>query len=414
MINHKWHYKTLQELKQALDDLNLRIPFSGDLSVLSKPITVNGTLIHNRIVYQPMEGGDCHPDGSPGEQTIRRYNGFAKGGPGIIWAEATPVLPEARSNPRQMYLHEGNLPEFSRFVDGMRAACYKENNRDTFIIIQFTHSGRYSNPRGMHEPIIARHNPYLERRFIPDDSAIISDEGLKRYEDAMGKCAALAEKAGFDGADVKCCHGYLAQELLSAHDRPGPYGGSFENRTRLFLNCVQSARASTKNTFTVTSRLNLYDGCPHPWGFGATEDGTPDMAEPLRLVKTLRDGGMELLNLTMGSPSIFTMTCPRDNGPEHPLEGVARMLTSTGEIKKVNENMVIVSSAYSYLRKFSPMAAAGSVSEGQSDMVGYGRLSFAYPDAARDILADRFDEQKLCLCCNSCGYPCRFEGRARH
>ena len=153
----------------------------------------------------------------------------------------------------------------------------------------------------------------------------------------------------------------------------------------------------------------MYDGFPHPWGFGASDDLTPDLSEPMRLVEMLRKSGIKLLNLTAGSPSIFTITCPRDNGPEHPLAGVARMLSFTGEIKKANDDMLIVSSAYSYLRKFSPFAAAGMISEGLSDFAGYGRLTFAYPDAARDIIENKFDENKVCLCCNHCGYPCRVQ-----
>ena len=394
-------------LKQTLDGMNLYIPFSDDLSVLSKPLVINGKTINNRVVYQPMEGHDGNPDGSPGEQTIRRYKSFAKGGPGIIWVEAVPVLPEARGNPRQLYLNEDNLPQFKKLVEDMRAECLKENNREVFIVIQFTHSGRYSNPQGTPAPVIAHHNIYLEQHFKPDESAIISDDGLKRYEEAMGKSAALAESAGFDGAEVKCCHGYLASELLTAYERPGEYGGCFENRVRLFLNCIKNARASTKSSFTVTSRLNIYDGCPHPWGFGADKDGTPDLAEPLRLVEILRKGGMKLLNLTMGSCHQFYIIAPKNNAPEHPLAGIARMQSLTGKIKNANKDLYIVSSMYSYLQKFSPSAAAGSISEGISDMAGYGRLTFAYPDAARDILAGRFDENKVCLCCNHCGYPCR-------
>ena len=99
MNEHKWNYKTLDELKQALDGLGLRIPFSDDLSVLAEPLTLDGKTIHNRIVYQPMEGADGGGDGSPGEQTAERYKAFARGGPGIIWVEAVPVSPEGRSNP---------------------------------------------------------------------------------------------------------------------------------------------------------------------------------------------------------------------------------------------------------------------------------------------------------------------------
>ena len=407
MVNHKWNYKTLDELKQAVADLGLHIPFSGDLSVLSKPLELDGKRINNRIVYQSMEGGDSHLDGSPSAQTVTRYKNFAKGGPGIIWVEAVPVLPEGRSNPNQLYLHEHNLPQFKRFVDDMRAECFKHNKREIFVIIQFTHTGRYSRPQGAHAPVIAHRNPYIEQQLKPDDSAVISDDGLKLFEEAMGKSAALAEQAGFDGAEVKCCHGYLALEFLTAYERPGPYGGPFENRARLFMNCVANARASTKRPFTITSRLNIYDGPPHPWGFGASADGAPDLTEPLRLIKMLREGGMKLINLTMGSSYQFHIIAPRDNAPEHPLEAIARMQSLSGEIKAANKDMLVVSSMYSYLREFSPFAAAGSVAGAFSDMAGYGRLTFAYPDAARDILAGRFDKSKACLCCGSCGYPCR-------
>ena len=407
MNKYKWHYNTIQELRQIIDELNLYIPFSDDLSVLSKPLTLDGKTIHNRIVYQPMEGHDSNPDGSPSKQVIKRYKSFARGGPGIIWVEAVPVLPEGRGNPHQLYLHEDNLSHFKKLVDDMRAECFKANNREIFIIIQFTHSGRYAKPNGTPAPVVAHCNPYIEKYFNPDGSVVISDEGLKRCEEAIGKSAALAEQAGFDGAEVKCCHGYLASELLTAYDRPGPYGGCFENRTRLLMNCINNARASTKSSFTVTSRLNIYDGCPHPWGFGASEDGTPDLSEPLRLVEMLRKGGMKLLNLTMGSCFQFHIIAPKDNAPEDPLAAIARMQSLAGKIKNANKDMYIVSSMYSYLRKFSPFAAAGSIAEGISDMAGYGRLTFAYPDAARDILANQFDEKRICICCNQCGYPCR-------
>lgn len=405
----RWRYKTVSELKQALAELNLYLPFSDDLSVLSKPLALGEKTIHNRIAYQPMEGGDSHPDGSPGERTAQRYKNFAKGGPGIIWVEAVPVLPEARSNPRQLYLHEGNLPHFKKFVDDMRAECFKENKRDTFVIIQFTHSGRYSRPQGTPAPIIADRNPYIERLHDPGGGAVIDDDGLRRYEEAMGKSAALAQEAGFDGAEVKCCHGYLASELLSAYGRPGPYGGCFENRARLFLNCVDNARANTKGDFTITSRLNVYDGYPRSWGFGfgASEDGSPDLTEPLRLVKMLREGGMKLLNLTMGTSCQFHVIAPKDDAPAHPLETIACMQYLSGRIKAANKDMQIVSSMYSYLQKFSPLVAAGSISEGISDMAGYGRLTFAYPEAARDILAGKFDEKRVCRACPQCGYPCR-------
>ena len=105
-------------------------------------------------------------------------------------------------------------------------------------ILQLTHSGRQSIT-----PMIAyRHPIYEEKRPISDDH-IVTDEYLDTLPEVYAASARLAMAAGFDGVDVKSCHGYLFQELLSAFSRAGRYGGSFENRTRLYLDCIAAVKA---------------------------------------------------------------------------------------------------------------------------------------------------------------------------
>src|SRR5206468_4813589 len=85
------------------------------------------------------------------------------------------------------------------------------------------------------EPKIAYHHPILDAKVgiaAGDDGAIISDDYIRRLIDNYIRAAKLAQRAGFQFVDVKHCHGYLGHEMLSAFTRPGPYGGSFENRTR--------------------------------------------------------------------------------------------------------------------------------------------------------------------------------------
>ena len=57
-------------------------------------------------------------------------------------------------------------------------------------------------------------------------------------------------EVGFDFVDVKQCHRYLLNELLGARNRPGPYGGSFENRTRLARDIFQAIRAAVPRTWS--------------------------------------------------------------------------------------------------------------------------------------------------------------------
>ena len=53
--------------------------------------------------------------------------------------------------------------------------------------------------------------------------------------------------AGYRFVDVKHCHGYLGHELLGAHNRPGPFGGSLENRTRFMREIIDGIRAAARD-----------------------------------------------------------------------------------------------------------------------------------------------------------------------
>ena len=198
-----------------------------------------------------MEGCDGTADGSPDELTVRRYDRFAKGGAGMIWFEATAVMKEARANPRQLYIHESNLDDFKREVERIKETSLQENGYEPVVIMQATHSGRYSKPEGRPAPLIAYNNPIFEKENPISPERIVSDGYIDTVKDALVKGAVLAEKAGFDGVDIKACHRYLNSELLSAYNRPGKYGGSLENRTRLLREAIAGAIESCGKDFIV-------------------------------------------------------------------------------------------------------------------------------------------------------------------
>lgn len=387
-----------------------RLPYDTDLSVLSELLTVHGKTIPNRLACQAMEGCDGRADGSPDELTTRRYLRFARGGAGIIWFEATACMEEARANPRQLWLHEGNLDSFRRLINQIREEAIRANGVAPLIIMQDTHSGRYAKPHGTPAPIIAYSNPLFEKDKPIDPSRIITDEGLDRVRDALIHSASLAERVGFDGVDIKCCHRYLNSELLSAYTRPGRYGGSYENRTRLLREAVAGAMQVCASDFMVSSRLNIYDGFQYPYGFGVAADGSADFdpTEPIRLVSDLRDCGVELLNLTMGNPYVNPhVNRPFVRGgyepPEDPLSGVTRMLEGIRTVHEAVPQVRVICSGLSYLGLVAPQVAAGYIRQGGFDFAGFGRMAFADPDFANRILRDgALDSKKICLACSKC------------
>lgn len=412
MSQERFHYKTLEEVKKRAEELKVYLPFSSSTDILKTPLKVGNVTFHNRMGIAPMEGADSLEDGSPSDYTIRRYVNEAIGGSALIWFEAISIVPEGRSSKTQLLLTEENVESYKRMNEKIKEAGRKANGFEPYLIMQANHSGRYSNPDNRPAPMIAYRHPQLEQYRAADDSCIVTDDYLKSLEESFGKAALLAKKAGFDAVDIKSCHGYLLAELLSAYDRPGQYGGNYENRTRLLKNGIKAAKVWEDENFQVTCRLGIYDGYEYPWGFGVSEGSglKPDLKEPIRLVKELYGNcGIQMMNLTMGNPYATThVTRPFDMGKyepeEHPFTGIGRMIAGIGEVKKAVPEMVIFGSAPTYLRQFADLYTAGAVEEGFCDGMLFGRMAFADPDYANEIIKNgRIDPKRVCMTCGKCG-----------
>lgn len=394
-------------------ELGVDLPYQESIGGLLELAFVGKRKISNRLVVQPMEGFDGSVDGSPGELTFRRYKRYAAGGSGLIWFEATAVVPEGRSNPSQLMLTPHSLDAFKYLLDAIRESAKHIFGRSFEItcILQLTHSGRFSRPWGRPEPRVACLNPVLDSDG--QSVHIVSDEELLRLEDNFIETAKLAHQAGFEAVDIKACHGYLVNELLGAHTRShSRFGETFANRTAFLLDIVRGIRDEVPQ-LGVAVRLNASDGIPYPYGFGMSPDGVGevDLTEPMALVKQLIDEGCVLFNITLGNPHhipyfgrpfdrpVYQAALP----DEHPLKGVGRLLQTASQFQKAFPGLPIVSTGYSWLRQFFPFVGAAMVGRGEASFVGLGRSSLAYPSAPRDLMErGTLDPQKVCLTCSRC------------
>ena len=370
--------------------------------MLNTSIRIKNVTIPNRVVLQPMEGCDCNTDGSPSQLTIEKYHRAARSHAGLIWFEANAVCPEGRTNPRQMMLTRENLPAFRELVDNIRTIAETECGVRPVLILQLTHSGRQSIT-----PMIAYRHPLYEERRPATDGQIVTDEYLDTLPDLYVASALLALEAGFDGVDVKSCHGYLFQELLSAFSRPGRYGGSFENRTRLYLNCLSAVKAAVPADCLVTTRLSVSDMVPKPYGFGTTEENELDLTEPDLLIGRMVDMGLDMLNVTIGNPYYNPhINRPYRKGgylpPETPDVGLARFVAVEKHIKDTFPHLPVVGSGLSYYREDLMVQAEAQVAEGVCDLVGFGRMWLAYPAFYGDYVKGSFSPKKTCLACSKC------------
>ena len=422
MPHERFHIRSLAGLRSEVARLGLRIPIDEDLSVLGDSVAVGGRVLPNRFAVQPMEGFDADPDGGPGPLSFRRYGRYARGGFGLIWVEATAVLAEARSNPNQLFLNGRSVKRFAALAEEIRQTARREHGRAPLLVIQLTHSGRYSKPHGVPEPLIAHHSAVLDPRHkLPPDYPLVGDDYLDSLQESYVAVAQLAADAGYDGVDVKSCHRYLVSELLASFTRDGKYGGSFENRTRFLVEVLTAIRDRVPGLF-ITTRMNAYDAIAYPYGFGVDREDLlkPDLSEPCRLVGMLRELGVPLLNVSVGNPYFnphvgrpYDLPVQGLPAPdEHPLLGLDRFLAVTAHIQNAFPGLPIVASGYTWLRQFMPLVASAVIRQGGATLFGLGRGAFAYPDTPRDVLSrGAMDPERCCVACSGCTQIMRDGGR---
>jgi 2,4-dienoyl-CoA reductase-like NADH-dependent reductase (Old Yellow Enzyme family) len=459
VVAQYFKFRSAQELLAVCQRLGLQIALSDDLSPLFQPVRVGSFRVGNSLCIQPMEGCDGTAEGDPGELTYRRFHRFGAGGAKLIWGEATAVVEEGRANTRQLLLNERNVAHFARLVQECRVAHRStcRTDEDILIGLQLTHSGRYSYRR----PLLACHDALLDPHTVADKASgrrvseadpLLGDDYLDRLPDYYATAAGLAFQAGFQFVDIKQCHRYLLGEMLAARTRPGRYGESLENRTRLARNIFTAIRTEVPELL-MASRVNVYDSVPfrkdRATGVGepclnergrhspcaardsrttmpATEDDSgaltcwgadsdnplePDLREPIWWINEMKRLGVMLINVSMGNPYasphiLRPAEYPPIDGylpPEHPLVGVDRHFRLAGTVQTNFPDLPVVGSGYSFLQEFLFQAGAANLRDRRITFVGVGRAALAQPDFARQLQdGGKIDRKHICRTFSYC------------
>ncbi len=421
--------KTVEDFRKHCATLGIELPCedtieAGAGSPLAQAVpnvTINGKRIGNRIAIHPMEGWDGTTTGGLSEEMRRRWQRFGESGAKLICgAEAMAVRPDGRANPNQLIIIEQNkagLTELMGILKKAHAERYGTTD-DLVIGFQLTHSGRFCKPNDKKrwESRVAFRHPILDKKFnVTSNAQVFTDGEIERLIEDYIRAAQIAWDVGADFVDLKHCHGYLLHEFLGAHTRPGKFGGSFENRTRILRDIIAGIRASG-NPIEFGVRLSCFDMVPHRpdpalsqpgklgpgipeefahclpyrYGFGVNErDPTRiDLTETFQFVELCAQLGVKILNTTAGSPYYTPhlqrpAAYPPSDGyqPAHdPLIDVARQLHAVKLLKaRAGNQMVVIGSGYSYLQEYLPHVAQRVVREGWADMVGIGRVVLSYP-----------------------------------
>lgn len=433
--------RDIDRLRAYLDELGIDLPVDEEVQTgpdapLAAPLETSAGTIGNRFAVLPMEGWDGTTDGLPTDLVRRRWRRFGAGGSKLIWGgEAVAVRPDGRANPNQLCITEANAEAIGELrqglVDAHEEACGRTD--DLLVGLQLTHSGRFARPapEGVLKPMILYSHPQLADKYgIPSDLPVLTDDQIDELIADFVDAAERAHQAGFAFVDIKHCHGYLGHEFLSSYDRPGRYGGSFENRTRFLATIVSGIRERVPELH-IGTRLSAYDFRPFEMGadrvgvpmavdgpyrhaFGGDDEGLapePGLSEPKAFLDLLVELGIDLVCLSAGSPyynphmqrPAFFPPSDGYQPPEDPLIGVARQIANHAELKRHRPELTVVGTGYSYLQEWLPNVGQHVVRTGMADVIGLGRMALSYPDLPNDVMSGgALVRKKVCRTFSDC------------
>lgn len=221
-------------------------------------------------------------DGMPNDWHLVHLGSLAVGGPGLVMAEATAVLPEGRITPSCTGIWNDAQAErwarIAHFVTG----------QGPIVAIQLAHAGRKGSTRILGDPdesvppgeggwqTVA---PSSTRYGSYANPVSLSVRDIADIVSAFGAAAGRAERAGFDVVEIHAAHGYLLHEFLSplSNHRTDHYGGSFKDRTRALLEVVEAVRATVAEGTGVFVRLSATDWVEGGWTVDQTADLVPHL-----------------------------------------------------------------------------------------------------------------------------------------
>ena len=334
---------------------------------LLAPLDLGFTTLKNRVLMGSMHTGlEEAPDGYA--RMAAFYAARARGGVGLMVTGGIAPNFVGRLEPKASQLSfPWQVARHKLITDAVHA----EGGR---IAMQILHAGRYA-----YHPLAVA--PSTSRSPIsPFRARGLSAWGVRRTIAAFVRCAALAQRAGYDGVEIMGSEGYLINQFVApqTNHRDDEWGGAFENRIRFPVEIVRRTRAAVGPDFIIIYRLSMLD----------LVEGGSTWDEVVALAQAVEAAGATIINTGIGwhearIPTIATMV------PRAAFTWVTRRLKGAVKIPLITTNRIN-----------DPATAEAVLARGDADMVSMARPFLADADFVNKAAADRADEINTCIGCN--------------
>jgi 2,4-dienoyl-CoA reductase-like NADH-dependent reductase (Old Yellow Enzyme family) len=245
---------------------------------LFDPLTFrHGPPMSNRFMLAPLTNCQSHPDGTLSDHEFQWLTMRARGGFGLTMTCASHVQAVGQGFPGQLGIFSDRHVEgLTRLAQGIKAA-------GSLAAVQLHHAGMRS------PSALIGATPVSPSADAETGARELSLAEIEQLAGDFVAAAVRAERAGFDGVEVHGAHGYILCAFLSpaTNRRNDRYGGSLENRSRIFFDIVDGIRRRCRKDFSVGVRLS-------PERFGLQTREVTALAQQL-----MRDADIDYIDMSL-------------------------------------------------------------------------------------------------------------------
>ena len=348
---------------------------------LFAPIRMGRMELKNRLKLTPMGMGYC-PGMRVSQQQKSFYHERARGGVGLIGLCCTPSRLEEDASLPGIYSDEF-IPELRELVVVCSAYGAKVYCQLVAPYGWAFGSGpvEWVSPSGI--TVDGKTRPSFQVGLTPagpQPRALTVDE-IHEMVAAMGNAALRARQAGFDAVEIIASSGYTLSQFLSplTNKRTDEYGGSLENRVRIFVEMVESIKRSAGEDYTITTLVSPQHA-----------EGGYSMDELKAFAAALEKAGVDGF-------------CTRPGWHDDRLEMLQMTVPQGSWVHIAEELKKAVSVPVSAgARITDPLLAERVLAEGRADLVYMGRALIADPELPNKAREGRLDEIRPCIGCMRC------------
>ncbi|HEY7689374.1 MAG TPA: FAD-dependent oxidoreductase, partial [Dongiaceae bacterium] len=342
--------------------------------ILFEPIRIGPKTARNRFYQVPHCNGLGHvrPNAEAAMRAMKAEGGWA-----VVCTQETEVHPTSDISPapEAKLWDDRDIPALARMAESVQ-------RHGALAGIELTHHGPTCDCLESREtPLGPSAQPV--KSYAPVQARAMDKTDIREYRNWHRNAALRAKKAGFDL--IYCYAGHnitLPMHFLQKrrNHRTDEYGGSLENRVRLFREIIEDTKAAVGDSCAVVVRFAV-DELLGPDGITSETEGR-EVVEMLAELPDLWD--VNVSDWTNDSvPSRFAE------------EGFQEKHIAF--VKKLTTKPVVGVGRFT-----SPDTMVSQIRRGVLDMIGAARPSIADPFLPKKIEQGRIDDIRECIGCNIC------------